>query len=101
MVIRSNGEVALQWMINPNGKTIQIAGSDQYYMFVPKNHVVMCWVKPEHLPALLAHKEKSCNCNNGTLKHAFAPATLINVNLWMFGNRDGSLESDYREVEGE
>lgn len=99
MVVNSSGEVALQWMMNTNGKTIRIGSTDQYYVFVPKMNVVMCWVKKEHLPSLLTHKEKSCNCNNGTYKNAFAPATLINVNLWMFGNRDGSLQSDYREVE--
>lgn len=99
VVQRSNGDVALQWTINTNGKTIRIDGTQQYYVFSPKMNVVMAWVKPEHLPALLNHKEKSCNCNNGTYKNAFVPATLINVNLWMFQNREGSLLSDYREVD--
>lgn len=99
MVQRSDGSIALQWTINTNGKTVQIGGTDQYYVFVPKMNVVMTWVKPEHLPQLLAHREKTCNCNNGTYKNAFTYASLINVNLWSFGNREGSLQSDYREVD--
>ncbi len=99
MIQRDNGDVALQWTINTNGKTIQIGSSGVYYVFVPKMNIVMAWVKPEHAPLLLTHKEKTCNCNNGTYKNAFVPASLINVNLWMFGDRDGSLLSDYREVD--
>jgi len=84
MVQRSNGDIALQWTINTNGKTIRIGETEQYYVFVPKSNVVMCWVRPENVPALLAHREKTCNCNNGTFKNAFVPASLTNVNLWMF-----------------
>jgi hypothetical protein len=99
MVQRANGDIALQWAINTNGKTIRIGDSDTYYVFTPKLNVVMAWVSPEHVPSLLSHKEKTCNCNNGTYRNAFVYAPLINVNLWMFGNREGSLLSDYREIE--
>jgi hypothetical protein len=99
MVQRENGDIALQWTINTNGKTVQISGTNIYYMFIPKMNVVMSWVKPEHVVQLLSHREKSCNCNNGTMKNAFIPASLVNVNLWSFGNREGSLLSDYREVD--
>lgn len=99
MVQRSDGAVALQWTINTNGKTVQISGTDTYYVFIPKMNVVMAWVRPEHVPQLLAHREKTCNCNNGTFKNAFSMASLINVNLWSFGNREGDLKSDYREVD--
>lgn len=99
MVQRTDGAIALQWVINTNGKTVQISGTDTYYVFIPKMNVVMAWVKPEHVPQLLSHREKTCNCNNGTFKNAFSPATLINVNLWSFGNREGDLKSDYREVD--
>jgi hypothetical protein len=76
-----------------------MGSTDKYYVFQPKFNVVMAWVDAEDVPALLNKKEKSCNCNNGTFKNAFEPCSLVNVNLWMFGDRNGSLESDYRETE--
>lgn len=101
MVQRSDGTIALQWVINTNGKTVQIGGTGQYYVFTPKMNVVMAWVNPEHVSQLLSHREKTCNCNNGTYKNAFSIAPLVNVNLWSFGNREGSLQSDYREVDSQ
>lgn len=99
MVQNSQGQIALKWTINPNGRTVRMGETDQYYVFAPKFHVVMAWVRPEHVPALLSKKEKTCNCNNGTYKNAFDYANLLDVNLWMFGDRHGSLQSDYREIE--
>ena len=99
MVQRSSGEIALQWTINTNGKTVRIDGTDIYYVFVPKMNVAIAWVQPEHVPQLLAHREKTCNCSGGTFRNAFSYASLINVNLWSFGVREGSLQSDYREVD--
>lgn len=99
MVVNSADQIALQWTINTNGKTVQIGGTDKYYVFVPKLQVVMAWVDRTDVPRLMTHREKTCNCAGGTYKNAFAPASLVNVNLWMFGNREGSLQSDYREVD--
>lgn len=101
MVQRSSGEIALQWTINTNGKTVRIGDTDTYYVFIPKMNVSMAWVRPEHVPQLLAHREKTCNCAGGTYKNAFSYASLINVNLWCFGVREGSLQSDYREVDNQ
>ena len=98
MVVNSKQQVALRWTINTNGKTVRIGDSSKYYVFVPKHNVVMAWVDQEDLVRLLAVREKSCNCNNGTYKNAFEYCSLVNVNLWMFGVREGSLESDYREI---
>ena len=98
MVVNSRNQVALRWTINPNGKTVQIKGTDVYYVFEPRNHVVMAWINSEHVPALMAVWEKGCNCGNGAKKHAFEYNSLVNTNLWMFNNREGSLESDYKEV---
>lgn len=99
MVKRNDGTIAVQWVINTNGKTVQIQSTDRYYVFTPKMNVVMAWVREEDVARLLTVKEKTCNCNNGTYKNAFQYASLVNVNLWMFGNREGSLESDYREID--
>lgn len=99
MVQRSDGRIALQWTINTNGKTVRIGDSDIYYVFTPKANVVMEWIRPEHVPQLLAHRERSCKCAGGTYKNAFTYASLINTNLWSYNNREGSLQSDYREVD--
>jgi hypothetical protein len=99
MVTNTQGQIALKWTINPNGKTVQMQGTEQYYVFIPKYHVVMAWVNPEHVDALLAKKEKTCMCNNGTYKNAFAYANLLDVNLWETGDRHGKLTvTHYREV---
>lgn len=98
MIVRNDGRVALKWTINPNGKTVKIDGTDRFYVFQPKSHVVMEWILPEDVARLLAVREKTCNCNNGTYKNAFDYANLLDVNLWMFNDRHGSLESDYREI---
>ena len=76
-------------MINPNGKTVRIGDTEQYYVFRPNFHVVMAWVKPEHIDLLLSKREKTCNCNNGTFKNAFAIASMLDVNLFMTGTRHG------------
>ena len=99
MVKNSQNQVALRWTINTNGKTVRIGDSDKYYVFQPKMNVVMAWVDEQDVSRLLAVREKSCNCNNGTYKFAFEYCSLINVNLWMFGDRNGSLESDYMEID--
>lgn len=98
MVVNDSGQIAIKWTINPNGKTVKIDGTDIYYAFQPKFHVVMEWVAPEHVERLLSVRQKTCNCNNGTFKQAFDYANLIDVNVWSFGDRHGSLQSNYREV---
>ena len=99
MVVNSSGQRAIKWTINPNGKTVRIGDSQKYYVFTPAWHVVMAWVDEIDVPALLAKKEKTCNCNNGTFKNAFTYANLMDVNLHEFGDRHGSLQSNYREVD--
>src|SRR5688572_33363866 len=89
MIKNQSGQIALKWMINPNGKTVQIGGTGRYYVFTPKVHVVMAWVNESDVPALLLQKHKTCNCNNGTYKQAFEYANLLDVNLWMTGDRHG------------
>jgi len=99
MIKRSDGTVAVKWVINPNGKTVQIGGTKIFYVFRPQNHVVMSWVQPEHVDGLLNVREKTCNCAGGIKKQAFELANLIDVNVFIFNNRNGGLTSDYREVE--
>lgn len=99
MIQRDDGRIAIKWVINSNGKTVQIDGTKIFYVFRPQNHVVMDWVDPEHVDRLLAVRQKTCNCANGTFKQAFEYANIIDVNVFMYNNRHGSLESNYREVE--
>lgn len=100
MIRNQSGQIAIKWTINPNGKTVQINGSKEYIVFQPKFHVVMAWVEPSHVPALLTVKEKTCNCNNGTYKLAFNYANLLDVNLWMTGTRHGEgHEITWEEVD--
>lgn len=99
MIKRNDGKIAIKWMINPNGKTVRIDGTDRYYVFTPKFHVVMEWIEPSDVERLLLVREKTCNCNNGTFKNAFEYANLLDVNLWMTGDRHGNgVERTWMEI---
>lgn len=99
MIQRNDGKIAIKWVINPNGKTVQIDGTDVYYVFQPKNHVVMEWVEPQYIDRLLSVRQKTCNCAGGTFKQAFEYANMIDVNVWTWNSRDMKVGSDYREVD--
>jgi hypothetical protein len=99
MIKNTSGQIALKWTINTNGKTVKMGNTGKYYVFSPKFNVVMSWVDPFDVPALLSKKEKTCNCNNGTYKQAFEYAHLLDVNLWMTGDRYGNgVERTWMEV---
>ncbi len=99
MVKNTSGEIAIKWTINTNGKTIKIDGTGRYYVFQPKFNVVMAWILSEDVDRLLAVKQKTCNCNNGTFKNAFEYANLLDVNLWQTGDRHGNgVERTWMEV---
>ena len=102
MIQRNDGTIAIKWVINPNGKTVEIDGTNpkQYYVFVPKNHVVLAWVNPDHVQRLLAVRQKTCNCAGGITKQAFEYANMIDVNVFTYNNRDMKIDADYREVDG-
>jgi hypothetical protein len=99
MIRNQQGQIALKWIINPNGKTVRMGETEKYYVFTPKFHVVMAWVDAADAPALLTKQHKTCNCNNGTYKYAFIYANLLDVNLWETGDRHGNgVERTWTEV---
>ena len=84
-----DGKVALKWVLPRPPKQVKIDGTDRIYTFTYNFHVCMAWVEPEDVARMLSVKEKICNCNNGTYKQAFHYANQLDVNLFMFGNREG------------
>lgn len=99
MIQRNDGKIAIKWVLNRPAKLTKIDGTDRVYSFIPKFNVWMEWVEPDDVSRLLSFKEKTCNCNNGTYKNAFAYANLLDVNLWMTGDRHGNgVERTWREV---
>lgn len=99
MIVNQQGQVALKWTINTNGKTVRISDTDRYYVFTPKFNVPMAWVESSDVQRLLTVREKTCNCNNGTYKNAFTYANLMDVNLWMTGDRHGNgVEKTWNEI---
>ena len=99
MVKNSQGQVAIKFVLNPNQKSVRIDGESTYYTFVPRNHVVLSWVNPEHVDRLLRVRVKKCNCNNGTFINSFQLANLIDVNVWTYNSRHGESSADYSEVQ--
>ena len=89
MITNDAGKVAMKWVLPRMPKPVKIDGTDTVYIFSPKLNIFMAWIDPEHVDKLLAFKEKTCNCNNGTYKNAFMLANRLDVNLWVHGNREG------------
>lgn len=81
------GQIAIKWVLNRPAKTIQIGGTDRYYVPRYEHNVAMYWVNEEDAPAILAKQEKHCNCANGIYKNAYVLANQIDVNLHTCGNR--------------
>lgn len=81
------GQVALKWVLNRPARTIKIDGTGRYYVPVYKYNVPMIWVEEQDVEKILAVKEKTCNCANGTYQNAFVLANEIDVNLHKCGNR--------------
>lgn len=99
MVVHDNGKIAIKWAIQRRmPKTVKIDGTDKYYVFTPRLNIFMEWIEPEYIGRLLSHKEKSCNCNNGTYQNAFEYASLMDVNLYEFGDRYTPEGAPYKEA---
>lgn len=81
------GQVALKWQLNRPAKPIQMQGTNRYYVFAYAHHVPMIWADPQDVAVILAIREKTCNCNNGTYQQAIVLANQIDVNLHKCGNR--------------
>lgn len=95
----TDGKVALKWVLNRPAKLVKIDGTEIYYTFTPKFNVWMDWVDPEHVQRLLSFQEKTCTCNNGTYRNAFEYANLLDVNVYMTGDRHGNgVEKTWQEV---
>ena len=91
IITNEQGQVLLVWTLGERRtpKPVSIEGTNRTYIFTYNAHVCAAWIEPQDVAKMLAHREKSCNCNNGTFVNAFAYANLINANLWRTGNRDG------------
>jgi hypothetical protein len=91
MIKNTENEVALKWAI-PHRQAppyIKIDGTDRAYSPAYQWNIAMIWVDEQDVDRLLKHREKICNCNNGTYRFAFAEASQLDVNLWKTGNREG------------
>lgn len=81
------GQIAIKWILNRPAKTIQIQGTNKFYVPAYAHNVPMMWVDAQDAESILGIKEKSCNCNNGTYVNAYVLANPIDVNLHRCGNR--------------
>lgn len=87
----AEGRVGMKWAIPHRLAPPHIAmqGTDRVYTPEYKWNIAMIWVEEEDVERLLSHKEKTCNCKNGTYRQAFVIASALDVNLWRTGNREG------------
>jgi hypothetical protein len=86
-ICNDDGKVALKWVLPRPVKPVKIDGTDRIYIFTYNQHVCMAWVEEKDATRLLNHKEKTCNCNNGTYKNAFVLCNQLDVCLWTTGER--------------
>lgn len=84
IVTNADGWIALQHH-NSNGRAVIINGNT--YVFYPKHNVSLAYVRPEDVDAILAIRDKSCNCGGGRFRAAFFYASQINVCVWETGER--------------
>ena len=80
-VINDAGDVAMHYVITTNDHNYGP------YNFHSITNVNMCWVPPNVVSGMLQTMEKSCNCNNGTMKNAYRCASLANVNIYYTGSQ--------------
>ena len=87
MVVRDDGYIAVQHRnSNPTNHRVRDDDHDTYYVFQPRKNVSMAWVAPEHIDNVMAEMARIC-CGKKSKK--FLLASLINVNLWTYGTREG------------
>lgn len=68
------------------------------YSVSSQRNVHLLWVEKSDMQSLLDYKMKTCNCNNGTKRNAFALATRLDVGVHEMGDRH-YLNPDYKEIE--
>ena len=78
------GEVALKYR-QPIQKVANVG--DHGYVFIPKLHISMAWVKPEDVNKLLTLRY-NCDCGGGNSSFPeFKEASALDVQLWTYGVR--------------
>lgn len=95
-VTDQNGNVFLKWALphrnlDPMQKNHveKITNSKAVQKFNYNWNIAAAFVTPEEAEILLTVKLKICNCNNGTYKPAFTFGSLLDKNLFIYGNREG------------
>lgn len=87
-MVERNGLVALQqYSANNIVKRVEIDG--ETYSPALKNNVILLWLEKEKAEKLLnspKNTTKSCNCNGGSYRPLFYPASEINVNIHETGH---------------
>jgi hypothetical protein len=98
MIKNQDGKIAIKWVLNriPPVRGIEIG--KKRYGIISQRNVHLSWVEQSDLQPLLKHKEKTCNCNNGTKVNAFALASRLDVGIHEQGDRH-YLNPDYTEIE--
>ena len=86
-VINEDGKIAMTYTISENAKRVILESSGGDYYFAPQHHVNLAWISLADVPALLAVREKGCNCNNTAMKQAFILASLANTNIYYTGSQ--------------
>lgn len=97
MILNGQGQVAVKWVLNrAHPRNVQVSGAR--YGIGSQRNVHLLWVNESDLESLLNHKEKTCNCNNGTKRNAFALASRLDVGIYEMGDRH-YLNPEYKEIE--
>ena len=96
VIKNDNGELFMKWALahrnlDPMQKNTvkKLVNESSVDKFNYNWNIAGAFVTPEEAEKLLTVKLKICNCNNGTYKQAFAFGSLLDHNLFFFGNREG------------
>lgn len=97
MIKNQSGLVAVRWVLNRMPPRDVKVGKNVYGLGSQRN-IHLAWVGQSDVESILNHKEKTCNCNNGTKRNAFALASRLDVGIYEMGDRH-YLNPDYTETE--
>lgn len=97
MIRNQDGKVAVKWVLQRiPPRDIQV-GTNRYPISSQRN-VHLSWVQKSDLNSILNYQMKTCNCNNGTKRNAFALASRLDVGVFEQGDRH-YLNPNYTETE--
>ena len=77
-IVNDNGEIAISYYTTIQ-RVVRMPDKTEY-VFVPKRHVCMAWIKPQHIDYILQQTKACCGGKNSV--PAYRYTSISNVRIW-------------------